>query len=524
MKYKEFKVHVLDEESILATFPSGVTRKGKVQRDNLKKKTIEMFHRFLELGNIEEKKHLKIIGSHLYGVLFSGEIDTEFKKAFDERSDPEDSEDTYLRVVLEFEQDSKELATLPWEYLYYPDSEREKGFLIATRSKLILTRHVPLNTAFATLKPSEKPLRILIVTSQPNNLKTVLADKVIEAIEGLSEKFPKTIEIIKIEQPDKRTFLDEVSKIKPHVMHFVGHGKWDKVHRKGKLAFVNKYDGTAQWIDDESFTDYFQDFQPRLIFLQACKGASSESYEGFSGLALQLVYSKVPAVVAMQFPIENKAAILFANKFYECLGEGQPIDVAVQASRLELGLYLDDEHFSSRTFGSPVVYLQSADGIVIADAKHETVSPETPGPVQEVHFRRLPKAKPVIDSSKTPGRAHQVKHDRTPESQPVIEASGATILPSGKVPCPNPRCIDGLIRIGAKKCLDCGHKLGLCPSCQENIISLDIGKCDKCGYGTKPSGTASPETKKKVEMAEQSPALTDEPTNLSKWLQRKIIQ
>ena len=138
------------------------------------------------------------------------------------------------------------------------------------------------------------------------------------------------------------------------------------IRRKGHLAFVkDEKDETVRWISDVDLADAFMDFQPRLIFLHACEGASSDSYEGFKGLALQLVYSKIPAVVAMQYSVENKVAIQFAKTFYQCLGEGKPVDVAVQAGRLELGMYLGEQNFSSRAFGSPVVYLQSAQGIII---------------------------------------------------------------------------------------------------------------------------------------------------------------
>ena len=115
--------------------------------------------------------------------------------------------------------------------------------------------------------------------------------------------------------------------------------------------------------------DAFLDFQPRLIFLHTCEGdkedkedAESESYDGFKKLALELVYSQVPAVVAMQYPVKNRVAIKFAETFYQCLGEGKRIDEAVQEGRLELGRYLDEQNFSSRAFGSPMVYLQKCRG------------------------------------------------------------------------------------------------------------------------------------------------------------------
>ena len=436
MEYEEFKILVEDQERILAQKPSGVPVRGRVEMDYLKKRTISIFNDWLAKGNIEKREELVVLGSYLYGVLFSGDINTAFKSTFDEiKQQPK----TVLRMILEFKQDARELATMPWEYLYFPDTAKERGFFIATRGKLVLTRHVPLHVALENLQPGEKPLRVLIVASQPKDLETVDAEPLIETIEELRSKLPDAIVTDKLDQPTKRSFTDKVQDFRPHVLHFIGHGAHDE--QGGQLAFVQEGDQkSVAWICDVDLADCFQDFQPRLIFLNACEGASSESYEGFGGLALQLVYSKVPAVVAMQYPIENKMAVKFARMFYQCLGEGEPIDVAVQKGRLELGMYLDEENFSSRAFGSPVVYLQSAEGIIIAKR------PVPPLPVEE---KRL-------------------------------------------VPCPNSRtgCVGMVYRTEDScddRCLACQHKLMLCPNpkCGE-VMSEDIGICASCSYETPP--------------------------------------
>ena len=361
MEYKEFKILIEDTERIRATKPNGVTLKGAVEMDSLKARMLNIFHSWLSRGKIEKREELVVFGSYLYEVLFNGEIGVAFKTTFDEI---QQQKEMSLRVILEFEQEARELATLPWEYLYSPDTDRERGFFIATRNKLILTRQVPLNVAFEVLTPDEKPLRLLIAVSKPEDMGIVNAEPVVESIEKLKEGMPDSLRIERLNQPTKRSFMDKVRDFRPHVVHFIGHGAYDT--QEGRLAFVkDEKDKTVRWISDRDLADAFMDFQPRLIFLHACEGASSDSYEGFNGLALQLVYSKVPAVVAMQYPVKNMVAIQFAKTFYQCLGEGKPVDVAVQAGRLELGMYLGEQNFSSRAFGSPVVYLQSAQGIII---------------------------------------------------------------------------------------------------------------------------------------------------------------
>ncbi|OPY72222.1 MAG: CHAT domain protein [Syntrophorhabdus sp. PtaU1.Bin002] len=427
MGYKEFRVLITDEENVRATPPDQPTIKSKVVLDPLMRKTLEVFQSLVKANKIQNREQIEVFGSHLYKVLFNGKVDTAFKAVYDTIQTEE-----RLRLILEFEPEARDLATLPWEYIYYPDKEDERGFQIATKSKLILTRHVPLTISEKDLKPREKPLRICIVVSQPTDEYEVKSQDVINAMENLKKERPEDIGLSTILQPDNKSFGENIGKLAPHVLHFIGHGQWDPENRKGKLAFVSAETGKAVWIDDKGFSDYFEDFQPRLIFLHACEGARSESYEGFRGVALQLVYSKVPAVVAMQYPIENKVAIAFANKFYKSIGEGKPVDVAVQEGRHELGMYLDEEHFSSRAFGSPVVYLQSADGIIVA------------------------------------------------ESQPVPEVEKRVSVVTGKVDCPNPKC-DGKVRPGADKCLLCEHFIMACPRCGWQMDKT-IGKCDHCPY------------------------------------------
>jgi hypothetical protein len=191
---------------------------------------------------------------------------------------------------------------------------------------------------------------------------------------------------------------------------------------------------SAFWINDISFRDCFNEYQPRLIFLQACEGAYSASYETFRGVALQLVYSRIPAVVAMQYKVRNDEAKMFAKKFYQSLGEGKRIDEAVQDGRLVLGKYLNEQTFSSRAFGSPVVYLQSGEGIIIAEKKDL----EVPSVVQPQVFTLT------------------------------------------KVPCPYPDC-PGMVISDSTFCLLCKRDLMICPKCKA-IVAKDIGICHRCKY------------------------------------------
>lgn len=98
-------------------------------------------------------------------------------------------------------------------------------------------------------------------------------------------------------------------------------------------------------------------------------------------------------------------------------------------------MYLSGENFSSRAFGSPVVFLQKADGIIIAEAQPEGKQTEP----------RVP-------------------------SQPAIAL----------VQCPNRSC-SGKVLSSDKKCATCRHELTKCPNCG-CVMSKTLGICVDCGY------------------------------------------
>lgn len=445
--YKEFKVIVENEASIRIIRPDGTNPKGAIDQDDLKKRTIKFFHNMLAEGNITSQDELQVLGSHLYELLFDLTISSLFKEDYDHVE-----KDEYLRLVLEFEKDADELAEYPWEYIYYHPRRGwgEDGFFIANQNGLILTRHVPLDNKLKDLKPNKKPLRILIVVSKPQKeengqeLGEILEKKVLASIEGLKTRLPQAIVTDILEQPTLGTFERKLNDFKPHVLHFIGHGKYDG--KKGSLALVQEDDpNVADWKSDSILATILtqqesRDYHPpRLVFLHACEGARSTSYKTFGGMALELVKSRIPAVVAMQYKVENIVANLFAETFYQSLSEGKPVDEAVQAGRRKLSRYLaEGESFSSRAFGSPVVFLQSAEGIILAETQDE----EEQSPTDKLKFK-----------------------------------------------CPNPDC-GKTIKL-TEFCVWCGMSLMLCPDCKPGIrIMLKDGHCGICGY-PKAASTAS---------------------------------
>jgi hypothetical protein len=94
----------------------------------------------------------------------------------------------------------------------------------------------------------------------------------------------------------------------------------------------------------------------RLAFLNSCEGARGSEGDPFSGTAATLVRRGIPAVVAMQYQITDKAAIEFSSAFYESLADGLPVDAAVTEARVAVSMD------SMLEWGTPVLYMRSPDG------------------------------------------------------------------------------------------------------------------------------------------------------------------
>ncbi|MGH7490686.1 MAG: CHAT domain-containing protein [bacterium] len=74
----------------------------------------------------------------------------------------------------------------------------------------------------------------------------------------------------------------------------------------------------------------------RLVFLNACLTARASSAGPYAGLATALLRAGIPAVVAMQFPISDAAAIAFSRAFYRRLAASDTVDAAVTEGRLAI--------------------------------------------------------------------------------------------------------------------------------------------------------------------------------------------
>ena len=323
--------------------------------ENLHLATIEIFEDWLRQGKITQRRELEVLGMHLYHVLFSPKIEAFYEKHLDDVP-----KDERMRVQLRFLGNAIELANLPWEYLYYPDTETRRGYFLSTSVDLVLSRSIShQKLAF----PPEKELRLLIVVSSPPPL-AINATPIITEIQALTKDCPLQVETL--DEPTVGKFQKALEDIKPHIVHFIGDGRFDRSSGKGEIALLGSDAAGALWKEDKEFADYFIQAKciPRLVFLHLSEEKMADLNASFAGLAPKLLHANIQTVVAMQYPISGPAAIDFTKVFYRELMRGTPVDDAVQAGRARVKLLSSQKTSAVRDFGTPVLYMYSSDPLI----------------------------------------------------------------------------------------------------------------------------------------------------------------
>jgi hypothetical protein len=143
----------------------------------------------------------------------------------------------------------------------------------------------------------------------------------------------------------------------------MGHGVFDRASGEGMLAFEGT-GGALDLVSGRAFATKIRDLRSLgVVVLNACNTARAGHQEGlspFRGVSAALVLGGVPAVVAMQRPISDRAAIGFSDAFYRHLARGDSIDEALTEGRQAIHS-TGPESFE---WATPVLFLRIPEGNV----------------------------------------------------------------------------------------------------------------------------------------------------------------
>ncbi len=296
-----------------------------------------------------EQQKVQELGAALFDALMVGEA----RSRYDLSRDKAEQEERRLRIRLHIA--APELAVLPWEYLY---DRREDGYLsLSTRTPVVRYLKLPRPPRPLDVTP---PLRILGLSACPVNLPRLdLAQehqRMETALAGLIQK-----DYFNLHWAEDRTChgLQKILRSGPwHIFHFFGHGDFDREKDEGFIALEDEQHEAKRLYASQLGQMLADHPTLRLAFLNACGGAEGGTHDIFSSTASILIQKGLPAVLAMQDKISDRAAIELASTFYEALADGYPIDAALAEARKAVYIALP----SSMEWGVPTLHLRAPNG------------------------------------------------------------------------------------------------------------------------------------------------------------------
>ena len=99
----------------------------------------------------------------------------------------------------------------------------------------------------------------------------------------------------------------------------------------------------------------------RLAVLGACHAGRRDNINAWTGMAPALTYAGIPAVVGMQYTIEDPNAITFSRRFYSTGGRTADRRGSRRRTARDILYKSDDEN---RDWGVPVLYLRAEEGVL----------------------------------------------------------------------------------------------------------------------------------------------------------------
>ncbi|MGH9761842.1 MAG: TIR domain-containing protein, partial [Blastocatellia bacterium] len=276
------------------------------------------------------------------------------------------------------------LLALPWEMMH-----DGRSFLFQGKNAVRVRRCLPKENPEPAVT-SRLPIRILMASPRPEDDRAgyidhrVSARPLVEAIESLGElaeltvlyppTFPALGEALR-RASEERTPFD--------VIHFDGHGVYDKHRGLGALCFEDPKDldktehRASILIDAEKLGELVREYRIPLVFLEACQSAAEE--RPAASVAAKLLDAGVTSVVAMTHSVLVETARRFVTAFYGKLAEGSRIGSAMLAG--QEALFNDD--FRAHVMGAgelrlkdwfvPVLYQEENDARLVTRLLSEDI-------------------------------------------------------------------------------------------------------------------------------------------------------
>lgn len=294
---------------------------------------------------------VQAIGAALFSAVFTGAVGACLASAWQQAQAAEKG----LRIRLRIDAQAPTLAALPWETLYWPQQQR----FLALSAYSPIVRYLEQPRVDPPLAVTA-PLRVLVVIATPIDLVQLDSEHEWQLLQEATADLVGEGDLLleRLAQPTLSALQERLRRGDLHLLHFLGHGLFDEQIEQGALFFTDE-EGNAQEVTAATLAVLLHDQPPRLLFLNACHGATSSPQNTFSGVAQRLVQGGIPAVIAMSAPISDTAAKTLAHTFYKALAAGYPVDAALAEARK--ALYAADPVCILAAWATPILFSRAPD-------------------------------------------------------------------------------------------------------------------------------------------------------------------
>ncbi len=290
-------------------------------------------------------------GAALFDALIGGEI----RNRYDVSRQMAAAQGQGLRIKLRV--DAPALPPLPWELLY----DARLGDFVCLAQTTPLVRYVALPQPLQPLQV-ELPLRILGMVAAPEGLPPLDSAREQARVDAALAPLRAAgqAEWRWLAGQSWRALQQALQQGPWHIFHFVGHAGFDAARDEGMLLLAGEQNEAAPLYAGELARLLGDHRSLRLAVLNACEGARVGESSIFSSVALRLTQRGLPAVLAMQYPITDRAAIEFGQSFYGALAAALPVDAATGEARKAVSL----SRPGAIEWATPVLHMRAPDGVL----------------------------------------------------------------------------------------------------------------------------------------------------------------
>jgi tetratricopeptide (TPR) repeat protein len=271
---------------------------------------------------------------------------------------------------------AREAATqmlgLPWELIH-----DGRGFLFQGAHPVRVRRRLP-NSQAREVPVVAPPIRVLLVTARPEDENCAYIDHrasalpLVEAMEALGGLVTLRV----LDPPTLPALAKELERAyhsgQPyHVVHFDGHGVYDRRVGLGGLCFEEPDDKDKlghrrhRTVYTKDLGELLRDHCIPLVFLEACQTAQAD--KASESVASEMLKQGVVSVVAMSHSVLVATASRFVRAFYQALAEGRRVGAAMLAGQRAL----KDDSLRGHVFGSGEFRLHDWFVPVLFQEKHD---------------------------------------------------------------------------------------------------------------------------------------------------------